>query len=141
MRMGNLLIYSAAAHSCIWQRARPRCRRCRGSRGRKATRRGRCALSSHSPPGGTFDIMARLIGQWLTEKLGQPFVIENRPGAGANIATEAVVRAPPDGPPESTRDGRPGQLSGLLIASSRKDVLTGLFRFFAPGQRFPSKPR
>jgi tripartite-type tricarboxylate transporter receptor subunit TctC len=48
-------------------------------------------------PGGTFDIMARLIGQWLTEKLGQPFVIENRPGAGGNIGTELVVRAPADG--------------------------------------------
>jgi tripartite-type tricarboxylate transporter receptor subunit TctC len=48
-------------------------------------------------PGGTFDIMARLIGQWLAEKLGQPFVIENRPGAGGNIGTESVVRAPADG--------------------------------------------
>jgi tripartite-type tricarboxylate transporter receptor subunit TctC len=48
-------------------------------------------------PGGGYDIVARLIGQWLTERLGQPFVIENRPGAGTNIATEAVVRAPPDG--------------------------------------------
>ena len=44
-----------------------------------------------------YDIVARLIGQWLSERLGQPFVIENRPGAGTNIATEAVVRAPPDG--------------------------------------------
>src|SRR6476619_1431341 len=43
------------------------------------------------------DILARLIGQWLSERLGQPFIIENRPGAGSNIATEAVVRAPPDG--------------------------------------------
>ena len=43
------------------------------------------------------DIVARLMGQWLSERLGQPFVIENRPGAGGNIATEAVVRAPPDG--------------------------------------------
>jgi tripartite-type tricarboxylate transporter receptor subunit TctC len=47
--------------------------------------------------GGSTDIGARLIGQWLQERLGQPFVIENRPGAGTNIATEAVVRAPPDG--------------------------------------------
>ena len=45
--------------------------------------------------GGATDIIARLIGQWLSERLGQPFVIENRPGAGNNIATEAVVRAPP----------------------------------------------
>jgi tripartite-type tricarboxylate transporter receptor subunit TctC len=48
-------------------------------------------------PGGTGDIIARLIGQWLSERLGQQFVIENRPGAGTNIATEAVVRAPADG--------------------------------------------
>ena len=47
--------------------------------------------------GGTADTIARLIGQWLSERLGQQFVIENRPGAGTNIATEAVVRAPPDG--------------------------------------------
>ena len=47
--------------------------------------------------GGTTDIVARLIGQWLSERLGQPFIIENRPGAGTNIATEAVVRAPADG--------------------------------------------
>src|SRR5215470_11161311 len=48
-------------------------------------------------PGGGQDILARLIGQWLSDRLGQPFLIENRPGSGANIATEAVVRAPPDG--------------------------------------------
>jgi tripartite-type tricarboxylate transporter receptor subunit TctC len=47
--------------------------------------------------GGANDILARLMGQWLSERLGQPFVVENRPGAGGNIATEAVVRAPPDG--------------------------------------------
>jgi tripartite-type tricarboxylate transporter receptor subunit TctC len=44
-------------------------------------------------PGGTTDILARLMGQWLSERLGQPFIIENRPGAGTNIATEAVVKA------------------------------------------------
>jgi tripartite-type tricarboxylate transporter receptor subunit TctC len=49
------------------------------------------------PPGGVGDIVARLMGQWLSERLGQPFVIENRPGAASNIATEAVVRAPADG--------------------------------------------
>jgi tripartite-type tricarboxylate transporter receptor subunit TctC len=49
------------------------------------------------PAGGGVDIVARLIGQWLSERLGQPFVIENRPGANSNVATEAVVRAPADG--------------------------------------------
>jgi tripartite-type tricarboxylate transporter receptor subunit TctC len=49
------------------------------------------------PPGGGAEISARLIGQWLSERLGQPFIIDNRPGAGTNIGTEAVVRAPPDG--------------------------------------------
>jgi len=49
------------------------------------------------PAGGGVDITARLIGQWLSERLGQPFVIENRPGAASNIATEAVVRAASDG--------------------------------------------
>ena len=48
-------------------------------------------------PGGGNDITARLMGQWLSERLGQPFVIENRPGAGTNVATEAVVNAGPDG--------------------------------------------
>src|SRR5262245_32290603 len=44
--------------------------------------------------GNNIDIVARLIGQWLSERLGQPFIIENRPGASGNIAAEAVVRAP-----------------------------------------------
>jgi tripartite-type tricarboxylate transporter receptor subunit TctC len=48
-------------------------------------------------PGGATDISARLMGQWLSERFGQQFVVENRPGAGSNIATEAVVRAPADG--------------------------------------------
>src|SRR5215217_234721 len=47
--------------------------------------------------GGSNDIIARLMGQWLSERLGQQFVIDNRPGAGSNIATESVVRAPSDG--------------------------------------------
>jgi tripartite-type tricarboxylate transporter receptor subunit TctC len=53
----------------------------------------RIITSSDGAPG----ILARLLGQWLSERLGQPFVVENRPGAGGNIAAETVVRAPPDG--------------------------------------------
>src|SRR5262245_27361120 len=50
-----------------------------------------------TPPGGPQDMLARLIGQWLTERMGQPFIVENRPGAGNNIGTEAAVRSPADG--------------------------------------------
>jgi tripartite-type tricarboxylate transporter receptor subunit TctC len=49
------------------------------------------------PAGGSTDLIARLMGQWLSEKLGQTFVIENKPGGGTNIAVQAVVNAPPDG--------------------------------------------
>jgi len=49
------------------------------------------------PPGGPTDIFARLMGQWLSDTLGQPFVVENRPGAGSTIGVQAVVSAPPDG--------------------------------------------
>jgi tripartite-type tricarboxylate transporter receptor subunit TctC len=49
------------------------------------------------PPGGTTDVLARVVAQWLSEKLGQPFVVENRPGGGNNIGTEAVLRSAPDG--------------------------------------------
>jgi tripartite-type tricarboxylate transporter receptor subunit TctC len=49
------------------------------------------------PAGGATDLLARLIGQWLSERSGQPFIIDNRPGAGGNIGTESVVRAAPDG--------------------------------------------
>src|SRR5277367_1497692 len=48
-------------------------------------------------PGGSTDFSARLIGQWLSERLGQSFIVDNRPGASSNIATEGVVRAPADG--------------------------------------------
>jgi tripartite-type tricarboxylate transporter receptor subunit TctC len=50
-----------------------------------------------APAGGGYDIVARLMSQWLSERLGQPFVIDNRPGAGGNIGTEVLVRAPRDG--------------------------------------------
>ena len=50
-----------------------------------------------APAGGPQDILARLMGQWLSERLGQPFLVENRPGAGSNIGAEMVVRSPPDG--------------------------------------------
>src|SRR5262245_3219532 len=49
------------------------------------------------PPGGPTDFLARLMGQWLSERFGQTFIVENRPGGGSNIGTEAVVRAPADG--------------------------------------------
>ena len=64
--------------------------------------------------GGGYDIVARLIGQWLSERLGQPFLIENRPGAGTNIATEAVVRAP---------SGRLYAPPGRLNERNQRDVL------------------
>jgi len=49
------------------------------------------------PPAGTTDVLARIVAQWLTEKMGQPFIVENKPGAGNNIGVEAVVNAPADG--------------------------------------------
>src|SRR5205085_313330 len=65
--------------------------------------------------GGAPDILARLIGQWLSERSSQQFIIENRPGAGSNIATEAVVRAAPDG-------------HTLLLVSLANAVNTTLFK-------------
>jgi tripartite-type tricarboxylate transporter receptor subunit TctC len=49
------------------------------------------------PPGGGADIVARIMGGWLSERLGQQIIIENRPGAATNIATQAVINSPPDG--------------------------------------------
>src|SRR2546429_8381420 len=54
-------------------------------------------IISGFPPGGVNDTYARLIGQWLSERLGHQFFVENRPGAGGNIAAETLVRAAPDG--------------------------------------------
>ena len=65
-------------------------------------------------PGGANDVTGRLIGQWLSERLGQQFVIENRPGAGTNVGTEAVIRAPADG-------------YTLLIAGSNAAINATLF--------------
>ncbi len=62
-----------------------------------------------TPAGGPADVLARLICQWLSERLGQPFLVENRPGAGTNIATELVVRSPGDG-------------YTLLMASGRRSM-------------------
>ena len=58
---------------------------------------GRCIFVAGFAAGSASDINARLFGQWLAERLGQPFIIDNRAGAGGNIATEFVVRAPADG--------------------------------------------
>jgi tripartite-type tricarboxylate transporter receptor subunit TctC len=78
-------------------------------------------------PGGGNDIMARLIGPWLSERLSQSFVIENRPGAGANIATEAVVNASPDGYtlllaslPNASNATLYEHLNSILSATSRR---------------------
>ena len=66
-------------------------------------------------PSGGNDIFARLMGQWLSQRLGQPFIVENRPGAGNNIGTEVVVRAPPDG-------------YTILLASSNNASNAALYR-------------
>ena len=68
------------------------------------------------PPGSGPDIEARLIGQWLSERLGQPFIVENRPGAASNLATEAVVHAPP--PPRRLQPP-PGRVRGRELCHRR----------------------
>ena len=78
---------------------------------------------------GASDIVARVMGQWLSERLGQQFVIENRPGAGGNLGTEAVVRAPPDGytlvmvgQPNAINATLYDKLSFSFIATSRRSL-------------------
>src|SRR5262249_57314106 len=72
------------------------------------------AIPAPRAPAGAPDILARLIAPWLSERLGQQFVVENRPGSGNNIGTEVVVRAPPDG-------------YTLLIASSSNTINATLY--------------
>src|SRR5262245_28443397 len=80
------LATGAAALSAVWRAARAQAYPTRPVR-----------IIVPFAPGGATDIVARLIGQWLSERLGQQFVIENRPGAGSNIGTEAAVNAAADG--------------------------------------------
>ena len=86
-----------ADNSCSSPQPSPQRRPSRAAPGRRTTRRDRVRLIVTFPPGGAADITGRLIGQWLSDQLGQPFVIENRPGGGTNIGTEAVATAAPDG--------------------------------------------
>jgi tripartite-type tricarboxylate transporter receptor subunit TctC len=86
------------------------------------------------PAGGT-DITARLIGQWLSERLGQQFVIENRPGAGSNIGTEAVVRAAPDGYTLGLF-GAPSAINATLYEKLNFNVVRDIAPI-APIVRFP----
>src|SRR5207244_6244591 len=102
-------------------------------------------------PGGGTDILARLLGPWLSERLVQPFIIENRPGAATNIATEMVVRAPPDGHTLLMVDASPAINATLYdklnfnfvrdiapVASIAKNVLVIVVNPSVPATRFPS---
>ena len=86
-------------------------------------------------PGSSPDIVARLVGQRLSERLGQPIIVENRPGAGANIGAQAVVNAPPDGytlslSPTPTRSTRRSTTNSISISSAT-------LRRSAPSSAFP----
>ena len=87
------------------------------------------------PAGGGTDIVARLIGQWLSERLGRPFIVENRPGANTNITTEAVVRAPPDGYTLLVVD-----ISGALNATLYDKLTFNFIRDIAPVSGIASQP-
>ena len=89
--------------------------------------------------GGTADIMARLMGQWLSERLGQQFVVENRTGASSNIATEAVVRASPDGH-TSTRRCTTSSISTLSATSCRSRASAARPASWWSIHHFPPKP-
>ncbi len=84
-------------------------------------------------PGGSTDILARVIGQWLSERLGQPFLIENRPGAGSNIATEAVVNAPAGRLYAADDQSRP-------MRSTRRSTTSSVTCFSATSPRSPASP-
>ncbi|HEU5276243.1 MAG TPA: tripartite tricarboxylate transporter substrate binding protein [Xanthobacteraceae bacterium] len=88
-----------------------------------------------SPPGGTYDIVARLIAQWLSARLGQQFVVENRPGAGTNIASDVVAHAPPDGY-TLLLAGSPAAINVSLYSKLNFDFLADLAPV-APIERMP----
>jgi tripartite-type tricarboxylate transporter receptor subunit TctC len=95
--------------------------------------------------GGPTDIVARLMGQWLTERLGQQFIVENRPGAGSNIGTEAVVNASPDGHTlllVSTANGINASLYERLTFNFIRDIapVAGIVRFPDVMEVNPSVP-
>src|SRR5262249_44427004 len=85
------------------------------------------------PPGGASDIYARLMAQWLSERLGQQFIVENRPGANATLAAEAVVRATPDGYTLYLAGG-----SAVLAMSLYDNLRFNFVRDLAPVARFNS---
>jgi tripartite-type tricarboxylate transporter receptor subunit TctC len=85
--------------------------------------------------GGGTDIIARLMGQWLSERLGQQFIIENRPGGNSNVATEAVVRAPPDGYTLLVVDSSPA-----INATYYKKLNFDFIRDIAPVAGITSQP-
>jgi tripartite-type tricarboxylate transporter receptor subunit TctC len=101
----QFLQLTAAAAALVW----PRCA------GAQAYPRRPVRIIIGIPPGGPLDFSARLIGQRLSERLGEPFIIDNRPGAGGNLGTEAVVRAAPDG-------------HTLLLAFAANAINASLFR-------------